>query len=64
MVLGSSVIDRGLEIMSSQTKNYIIGIAASTLSIRHLAVRTNTGLPRNRDEVRFGRHIYPRIVFQ
>ena len=35
-------LDRGLEPRSSQTNDYEIGIAAATLSMRHLGVRAKT----------------------
>jgi hypothetical protein len=59
-VLASSVVDRGIEALLDQTKDYKIGICY--LSAKHAALRrkNKNWLARNQDNV--SRHVYPRAV--
>ena len=63
-VLGSSVVDRGFEPRSGQTKDDKIGICC--FSAKHAALRRKSKdwLSRNRDNVSecMGRHVYPQTV--
>jgi hypothetical protein len=59
-VLALSVVDRGFESRSSQTKNYKIGICF--FSTNHAALRSKSkhGLARNLNNVsRVEQHVYP-----
>ena len=63
--LASSVVDRGLESQSSQTKDYKIGICC--FSTKHAAVRrkSKTGLARNQDNVSEWSDMFTRgLLFQ
>ena len=52
-LLASSVVDRGFEPSSGQTKDYKIRICC--FSAKHAALR------RNQECVQVGRHVYPRM---
>ena len=63
-LLALSVVDRGFEPRSFQTKDYKIGICC--FSAKHTALRSNNKhrLARNRDKVaQVGRHVYLQTVF-
>jgi hypothetical protein len=62
-VLALSMVDRGFDPRSGQTKDYEIGICC--FSAKHAALRRKSKdwLARNQDNVsRVGRHVYPRTV--
>ena len=59
-VLALSMVDRGFDPRSGQTKDYEIGICC--FSAKHAALRRKSKdwLARNQDNVsRVGRHVYP-----
>ena len=62
-VLVSSVVDRGFELRSGQTKDYKIGICCFSAHHAALKRRSKDWLARNQENVsEMGRHVYPRTV--
>ena len=61
-MLASTPVHSGFKHRSCQTKDYEIGICY--FSAKHAALRRKTKdwLTRNQDNVRVGRHVYPRTV--